>query len=559
MAGVGKDTNAVAAEGSPREYRASILFSLARYLEDEYGPDALQAAAQAGGLTVEQLGDRKSWLAIEPIEAFCDHAAQTIGGGEASFRSACMHRLHEAYGPLRYVAWATSPQSVCKVAMRNMHLVHTTGRYQLLEQSKNGFIARYTCGGPQGRLVCLIRQANFIAMPTFWGLPPAEIGERSCIGHGDDACTYVLRFPVAASSQLPRLLGLGLGLGAGSAIAALGLAAWPVALALPALGWLSGNLIQQKRQNRANLDTAQRAHSAVEELANQEAQARLEVMSLLERQSAWTSLMEKQLASRTATLEDVIAGLNGLQEERVTMLRGVSHDIRSPLSVIRANAEMAKMGHGRGASAEEQIAAVDRIDAMLSELSSLINSERKASMRHERLSIDDITEQIRGQLQALAFGKEIRTTAFSTREAPAAIKTDLLYFWRVIDNVLSNAAKYTSRGSIIVELDGKPGYLALKISDTGRGISSSQLGVIFHPGGSCPETRVGHSQGLGLSVVVRLLRDVGGKLEMMSKPEVGTTIWLYWPIEPVESDQRRPVEEHDEMIESVVTIRQMAS
>ncbi len=82
----------------------------------------------------------------------------------------------------------------------------------------------------------------------------------------------------------------------------------------------------------------------------------------------------------------------------------------------------------------------------------------------------------------------------------------------------------------MVEVDGTPGYLVLKVSDTGCGIAADALDRIFEPGGSSPRSRRGDSFGVGLSVVVQLLDQIGGRLEIMSRPSAGTTFWVYLPL-----------------------------
>jgi signal transduction histidine kinase len=124
----------------------------------------------------------------------------------------------------------------------------------------------------------------------------------------------------------------------------------------------------------------------------------------------------------------------------------------------------------------------------------------------------------------------VRATVFATREVPEHVQIDPLALDRIVDNLLTNAAKYTERGSIVVEVDGSPGFLVVKVSDTGCGIQPEELERVFEVGGSSAESRRGDSFGVGLSVVVQLLDQMGGRLEIMSKPGSGTTFWVYLPV-----------------------------
>ena len=171
----------------------------------------------------------------------------------------------------------------------------------------------------------------------------------------------------------------------------------------------------------------------------------------------------------------------------------------------------------------------------------------------------EFSRALERRLKALVFGKDIRVTSIRTREAPAEITIAPLLLHRIIDNLFLNASKYTDRGSIIVELEGRPGFLVLKLSDTGRGIATEDLERTFSPGGSDPALRVAGSHGMGLSVVVQLLAELGGRLEVMSKAGFGTTIWTYLPVQPPErppSSER--AEPFSETLSRVVTIRKIA-
>ncbi len=131
------------------------------------------------------------------------------------------------------------------------------------------------------------------------------------------------------------------------------------------------------------------------------------------------------------------------------------------------------------------------------------------------------------------------SACYQPAKLPNRIEVDPLLLDRVLDNLLSNAAKYTERGSIVVELDGKPNYLTIKISDTGRGIAESDIDKIFAARGSLRKEAKSDSWGLGLSVVVELLSRIGGKIEVMSKPGLGSTFWVHFPVK--QASTRPPI------------------
>ena len=69
----------------------------------------------------------------------------------------------------------------------------------------------------------------------------------------------------------------------------------------------------------------------------------------------------------------------------------------------------------------------------------------------------------------------------------------------------------------------------MRVRDTGRGIDKEELDKVFLPGGSAARARAAHSFGVGLSVVVQLLSQIGGKLEVDSVPGQGTAFAVLFP------------------------------
>jgi len=200
------------------------------------------------------------------------------------------------------------------------------------------------------------------------------------------------------------------------------------------------------------------------------------------------------------------------------------------------------------------------MDALLAELLHTATVEsRLVRLVPEMVDVQDLAAQLRKRVRALVHGRDIRVSVFSTNRAPDKVETDLMSLDRVMDNLLTNAAKYTSRGSILVELDGAAsGALTVRVSDTGRGIPPEQLPRVFRPAGTGAAPTV-HSYGVGLSVVVQLLAQLGGSLEVLSTPGKGTTFWVHLPARLRVSLVARAVHSDvDSLIGKVVTVRRGA-
>jgi signal transduction histidine kinase len=546
------------------DYNLRIVWTLARYVEDTFGEGALQEVARAGGIAPGNF-EGNFWVGAEAFEAILACARARMKDDE-EFKRACVYRIKEAYGPLRYILWATSVPAVFTAASKQYLLMSRCGELSVVEHSRTSAHVRFrSTSGPYSRMNCLARQAQSCALPTFWGLPPAYVHESACIAKGDATCElhyhwYVARrwLPVVAGGLLAALVGM--------ALARFRLPSVPTPVAMALLGAVVGYLLEVRHAERSNEGTRREVMEAFQALAREEAESRSELLHMHDRQKEWTRLVEEEMSSRTAAFQKLASGVEELHLARASTLLGFSHDLRNPLQIIQMSAEYLRtvapvQGDREAVESLHDIAlAVDRMRRMLGDLVHVTKAQRDfVTMAPQRVDTPGLTDALRRRLRALSYGSAVRTTVFKTREAPDHLEIDPLALDRIMDNLLTNAIKYTDRGSIVLELDGTPGYLVIKVSDTGRGIEPDSVERIFEAEGSSPESRQGDSFGVGLSVVVQLLDQIGGRMEIMSKPSSGTTFWVYLPVVGVagksSGDVDRQKESTDQTLRRVVRIR----
>jgi signal transduction histidine kinase len=103
---------------------------------------------------------------------------------------------------------------------------------------------------------------------------------------------------------------------------------------------------------------------------------------------------------------------------------------------------------------------------------------------------------------------------------------------QIVINLLSNAAKFTSQGSIRLRAEAANGSVAIAVADTGIGIPADKLGVIFEEFAQvdASSTRVHGGTGLGLTIARRLARLMGGDIDAESAPGRGSTFTLKLPL-----------------------------
>ncbi len=547
------------------DYSLRILWSLARWVENKKGADALEKVAEAAGVKARDFDGSTVWVSHQQFESILTQARTLVDDDEA-FGKACAYRFEESYGALRYMIWALSPQRLYEAVVKVSKQVTKAGKFEVVKSARSSFVVRYRSTLPESRLMCLSRQVHWVLGPTMWKLPPAQLEERSCIANGDDCCEYDLRW-FESWRFFPILVGL-----VGGAIAAFAAQLISPAVALwisfPMLGAAIGHVLELRRMHGVNLKLGQELNKVLHELGQNEAETRSEVFALNQRQREWIRLMEAQVTDRTTTLEKIVDGLDSLQQSRVSSIRGFSHDLRNPLFVVRGNAQFLRERFPNGEEGEalqDMEVAATQIETMLSKLMEVAQHDPGfVKLAPKPVAIEPLAGVFRRRLRALVHGRDIKVSVFCTREAPASIVVDPLVFDRIVDNLLTNASKYTHRGSILLELSGTPeamasegaGFLTLKLSDTGEGIPNDKVAKIFRPRPSNEPTSAA-SYGIGLSSVVRLLAQIGGRLDVMTKAGVGTTFWAHFPVSPPTATHLSTGSDDnlESMITRVVTIR----
>jgi signal transduction histidine kinase len=115
--------------------------------------------------------------------------------------------------------------------------------------------------------------------------------------------------------------------------------------------------------------------------------------------------------------------------------------------------------------------------------------------------------------------------------APARLTTDEEKLRQIVINLLSNAAKFTERGTIRVSAAIENGAIAVSVSDTGIGIPADKIDLIFEEFEQVDtsSTRVHGGTGLGLAIARRLARLMGGDIRADSAPGQGSTFTLTLP------------------------------
>jgi two-component system sensor histidine kinase/response regulator len=238
--------------------------------------------------------------------------------------------------------------------------------------------------------------------------------------------------------------------------------------------------------------------------------------------------LEKALREQFGRLQE----LEKLKDDLVHM---VVHDMRSPLTVILGNIELARLAAdgGQPVSAAGLEAAQRGAETLMEMIDSLLDVSRleEGKMPIKPLDCDlyDLAEVSLGAFRTVAEKKDIRLGlaggATRLRADPALIR-------RVFDNLVGNAVKFTpAGGNIQVEVKAAPGLVRAEVRDSGAPLAPEYHATIFEKFGQAGKSGrdQAHSSGLGLTFCKLTVEAHGGKIGVTSEAGKGNTFWFTLP------------------------------
>ncbi len=215
----------------------------------------------------------------------------------------------------------------------------------------------------------------------------------------------------------------------------------------------------------------------------------------------------------------------------------VSHELRTPLSAIVGYAGILEEEIS-GPLTPDQASHVASINRTAMHLTRLIDQlmvfarlegERE---RVEREEIDParVAREVVALARSLAERKEL-ALELSLSEEPLSLVTDEKKLAQILINLVTNAIRYTEKGTVRLELASAPEGVVFRVQDTGVGIDGDRLEEIFLPFHQLddPRTRKEGGVGIGLSLVKDLTRLLGGEVGVESTPGKGSTFTVRLP------------------------------
>lgn len=231
-------------------------------------------------------------------------------------------------------------------------------------------------------------------------------------------------------------------------------------------------------------------------------------------------------------LRDLAAAFNDMTERIRDMLRtkeqlllDISHELRSPLTRMKVALEFLPQGQARESITNDVI----EMETMINEI---LETARMHHL-HGKLTLEPIN--LVDFLSEILPGFEQQPPGVVLADSPSElmIHVDQEQIKTVFKNILTNAIKFSNPDGepVIISLKVKSPDIVVRIADKGIGIPQDELPFIFEPFYRVDKSRAKETggYGLGLSLCKTIMEAHGGKIDVESAPNIGSTITLYFP------------------------------
>lgn len=242
---------------------------------------------------------------------------------------------------------------------------------------------------------------------------------------------------------------------------------------------------------------------------------------------------DDELGRLAATFNSMIARLERTFDEMRRFTADAAHELRTPLSVLRSEAEVVlradRTPEQYRRTLQNQVEEVERLSRLADQLLFLCREDgRNHPAVASSVRLDQLLEQLAEDIRPLAEERSLSLDV--TRLEPCLVVCDVERVRRLFFNLLDNAIKYTPTGGRIqMALHGRGAVCRAVIADTGVGIAPEHQGHIFERFYRVESSRTTPGFGLGLAICRSIAESHGGTIRVNSVPGEGTTVEVEFP------------------------------
>jgi CheY-like chemotaxis protein len=234
-----------------------------------------------------------------------------------------------------------------------------------------------------------------------------------------------------------------------------------------------------------------------------------------------------------ARLQQASAAADAANRAKSRYVTGLSHELRTPLNSILGYAQLLLRGSGAvDAPQRDALATIYRSgEHLLALVDGLLDVARieagKLQLDVSEVALPDLLTQLGAMMEPQAAEKGLAFHLETSGRIPDVVRADEKRVRQILINLLGNAVRFTSHGSVRLRTSHAWGLATFEIEDTGSGIPDEQLEAIFLPFERGEAARPNdHGTGLGLTICRLLTEMMGGRLDVQSRVGSGTRFVL---------------------------------
>ena len=228
-----------------------------------------------------------------------------------------------------------------------------------------------------------------------------------------------------------------------------------------------------------------------------------------------------------------------LEEERDEFISVVSHELRTPITIAEGNIGNAEYIYEKSAMDHKEIKdalnqahiQVDFLAGLINDLATLSRAERgKLQVDIETINAYELVEDLLKNYTPQAEAKKLKLVSDLDPKLEL-VQSSKLYLREILQNFITNAVKYTEKGSVTVCATPKTNGIEFRVSDTGIGISKTDQEKVFDKFFRSDDSRTSQSTGtgLGLYVTLKLAKLIHAEIDLKSELNVGSTFTIFIP------------------------------
>ena len=226
-----------------------------------------------------------------------------------------------------------------------------------------------------------------------------------------------------------------------------------------------------------------------------------------------------------------------IMQQRERLLLTITHDIKAPAASIAGFIDLLSEYVDRPKAVGYLQSISGSANHLLQLVSALLDYHKLESGKAERHEVSfqptALVSECVAQMQPLAMAKQLRLSTDINVAEDMFCRSDAFRIKQILNNLVSNAIKYTDEGEVRVGITVMNGWMTLSVSDTGCGMTPEELQSVFNAFTRLPGAQGKEGVGLGLTITREIVTLLGGRINVASTKGKGTTFRVCLPVKVV--------------------------